>query len=215
MMGQSKELHIFVEISSTKKSMTNPEIEYYAKFFYMPRLTKEGAKYGFTGKAFDIKNVWDLTIKQDQESFWKDFKKAKPDVLVLTVPCDQWSTMQNMSSKKIDPEVKIKRMSKAMKMLRFAVKLADEQFKAGRHIIIEQPIGSRMWGEKCMRQLFIRFACYEFRFDQCELGLKFMYQAREMRTRIVTSISNLAMALNAKQCNGKHTHRVIWGNANA
>ena len=121
----------------------------------------------------------------------------KTDVLVLTVPCDQWSTMQNMANEKIDPEVKRKRMSKAMKMLRFAVKLADEQFKAGRHVIIEHPVGSRMWGEKCMRQFVTRFTCYESRLDQCELGLKFMHQARRKRTRIVTSISDLAKALNA------------------
>ena len=37
-----------------------------------------------------------------------DFKKEKPDVLVLTVPCDQWSTMQNISNGMIDLEVNIK-----------------------------------------------------------------------------------------------------------
>ena len=83
----------------------------------MPRLTKEGTKYGFKGRAFDIKNGWNLTIRQDQDVLWDEFEKTKPDVLVLSVPCAQWSTMQNMSNGKIDPKVKKQRMSEAMKML--------------------------------------------------------------------------------------------------
>ena len=182
--------------------------------FSVPRLTKEGGKYGFKGKAFDIKNGWDLTVKQDQEMLWEDFVKRKPDVLSITVPCAPWSTIQNMSKDKGDPKAKEEKMKKAIEMLRFAVKLADAQLSEGRHVIIEHPIGSKMWSERHMKQLLARYACYESKFDQCELGLKFMHQALRKRTRIVTSMIDLAKALNAKQCSGKHDHRVILGQVN-
>ena len=71
--------------------------------------------------------------------------------------------MQNMSNGKIDPKVKKQMMSEAMKMLRFAVELADAQLKAGRHVVIEHPVGSRM-GRKVstttscpLRMLWISF----------------------------------------------------------
>ena len=114
-----------------------------------------------------------------------------------------------MFKDKGDPKAKEEKMKKAIEMLRFAVKLADAQLSEGRHVIIEHPIGSKMWSERHMKQLLARYACYESKFDQCELGLKFMHQALRKRTRIVTSMIDLAKALNAKQCSGKHDHRVI------
>ena len=127
-----------------------------------------GVKLQFHGQGVDIKNGWDLSVQQDRDLLYHDFMKSKSDVLILTVPCDQFSTMQIMSMGRIPLKVGRLRMDNAMELLKFAVKLADAQLKAGRHVVIEHLIGSQMWGKRCMRQLFARYKCYESRFDQCE-----------------------------------------------
>ena len=134
-------------------------------------------KFQVLFEDFDIKRGWDFSVPQDPEILYYDFLKRKPDAPAVTIPCDQLFVMQNMSKGRIAPKVRKLRVNKAMELLKFAVKLADAQLKAGRHVIIEHPIASQMWGDRCMRQLFARYTCCESRFDQCELGLTFLHQA--------------------------------------
>ena len=105
-------------------------------------------------------------------------------------------------------------MDKAMERLKFAIKLANAQLKAGRHVIIEHPVGYQIWSKRCLKKSFARYKCYEAKLDQCELGLKFLHMALRKRTRIVTSMPSLSEALNKKQCSGKHPHKLIVGREN-
>ena len=95
-------------------------------------------------------------------------------------------------------------MLKAMKMLRSLAELADEQLKARGTLLLNTQSNLECWVEDaCSILLFV--SRINLVLISASWGLKFMHQVVRKRTRIVTPISDLAKALNAKQCTGKHT----------
>ena len=101
-----------------------------AELFSPPRLTSACERYGCTGAAnWDLKlcTDHDLTKSENQAKVMKELRELSPDVLSITVPCDQFSSLQNMNSVLASVRKRRRKWRDAVKLLQFGLDCANYQ----------------------------------------------------------------------------------------
>lgn len=67
------------------------------ELFSPPRFTKFAEEKGFVGKAYDIKQGYDLTDPTTQIEVDKEIDKLRPRLLVLCPPCTFWGGWDHLN----------------------------------------------------------------------------------------------------------------------
>ena len=84
------------------------------ELFSLARLNLKAEKYGCRPlKSYDKITGYDLSKRSVQDQVRKEIEDADPYVLSVTVPCSQFSALQNLSKWKGDLK---KKRSKKMKL---------------------------------------------------------------------------------------------------
>lgn len=136
------------------------------------RVMKEAEKRGHrTGTAISLETGFDLRRPLDQKAALKIIAKEEPYCLVIAFPCGPFSPLQHLNPHTDLEKLKLKRED-GRSLLRFAVKLARLQRRAGRHFILENPLPSAAWREPELRELVEELDCHIAELDQCRFGLK-------------------------------------------
>lgn len=104
------------------------------------RVMKEAGKRGHrVGTPISLETGFDLRRPLDQKAALKIVDKEEPYCLVIAFPCGPFSPLQHLNPN-TDPEKRQQKLEEGRSLLRFAVKLARRQRKAGRHFILENLI---------------------------------------------------------------------------
>ena len=131
---------------------------------------KEAKKRGHkVGASMSLESGWNFLRKRDQDKALQKISEEKPYCVVLAFPCNGFSPLQRLNSKY--PERRAWRRSVGRRLMKFAIKVARLQLRAGRHVILENPRQSDAWNEPEMMKLWEEFDLYWANFDQCRFGL--------------------------------------------
>ena len=157
---------------------------------------------------------WDFTLKSDQQLALDMQKSLKPDWLVGSPPCTDWSSWNiGINHKKMPPEEVQRRMKNARVHLKFVVKLYRIQLAEGRHFLHEHPAGARSWVEPYMVKLMQVPGVDSVVSHQCEYGLMSpdangVLQLVKKPTRWLSSSPAMLRRL-SRRCSCKHVHQQL------
>lgn len=130
-------------------------------FTNIQRVMKEAGKRGHrVGTPISLETGFDLRRPLDQKAALKIVDKREPCCLVIAFPCGPFSPLQHLNPN-TDPVKRQQKFEEGKSLLRFAVKLARRQRKAGRHFILENPLPSAAWREPELRALVEELDCYK------------------------------------------------------
>ena len=164
-----------------------------------------------TGTTMTLDKGWNFEIRAHRQMAIELVKKEKPYFLVIAFPCGPWSPLQNLSSL---PAAVAIRQEKAMPLVTFACRLARLQMDAGRHFVMENPLGSRAWTTPPLLSLRRDLRTREVSVDMCRFDLRGPLGLRHKKpTRILTSSQSVRSALLGCRCTGKHRHEPTMGGA--
>ena len=153
-----------------------------------------------TGPTLTLDTGWDFRRRDHRLRALQQVRDTKPYFLVLAFPCGPWSQLQNLAT---PPD-------QALPLVRFAAQLAREQSKAGRHFVLENPLGSATWKLPSLRAL--RATCFEITVDMCRFNLRGPSGLRRRKpTRLVTSSQAVVSKFLGMRCTGKHKHEPVMG----
>lgn len=160
------------------------------------------------GPAMSLSTGWDFQLAEHRERALKWIRKHKPYVVVLAFPCSFWSPLQALNGPK-DYDAAFER---AFTLLQFALDVAEEQVKAGRRYILENPAGSRAWKLDAVRAWLQRMKSMVVKFDQCRYNLRGSTGELHMKpTFFATSAQAVVSEFLDKRCRRDHVHEQVIG----
>ena len=192
---------------------SDPTRPFVAEVFTNSRnVMKEAMRRGHVvGSAMSLENGWNFLRRRDREEALRRLQKEKPYCVVLAFPCGSFSPLQYLNSK--SRMTWPSRMSSGRILMNFALQVARQQLREGRHCILENPRPSLAWKEPEMRR-FIEEDVYEAIFDQCRFGLKGPTgQLHKKATQVVSSSPSVTSLLHDVRCKRDHEHMAVIGGA--
>jgi len=136
-------------------------------------------------------------------------RENKPFFLVLAFPFNFWTLLLGLNPPK-DPEA---HYEKGITLLRFALLLAQEQIRHGRHYILGNPAGSKAWKLQEMLEWLEKFKALMVKFDQCRFGLRCGATGllHQKPTCLATSSQAVISKFVNKRCMRNHLHAQVIG----
>ena len=139
------------------------------ELFSPPRFSKEAERRGLVGKAYDIKQGYDLTDPKIQAEVDKEIDLLSPELLVLCPPCTYWGGWDNLNRIYRSPLENAKLNRSKRTQVSFCMHQADKQLSRGGSILFEHPWGSEVWSLPECEHLVKEFGVQ--RTDMCSYGL--------------------------------------------
>jgi hypothetical protein len=129
-----------VFLASLTLPSSNPAVA--EVYTYSQRVTQEAQRRGhLTGPPMSLETGWDFLNPLHRRRALHWVRTAKPFFLMLAFPCNFFTSLLELNPPAF-PEEHFKR---GLTLLRFALRLAEEQIAGGRHYILENPAGSKAW----------------------------------------------------------------------
>ena len=180
-----------------------------AELYSPPRVTQAlpvGAGL-VAGSTFDLHADvagarWDFEKPQDRKRAWQRIRTVDPFLIIGSLPCTMFSTLQNLNAKKGEVEWE-KRRRAAEVLLVFAAAVYKLQVLAGRHFLHEHPAGATSWSHPAIAKLRAMPGVGAVVAHQCAYGLETSAQdggralAKE-HTRFMSSSPAVLEALSLK-----------------
>jgi hypothetical protein len=184
-----------------------------AEVFSVPRVTALANKWNFISKgAYDIKCGDDFRVASHRERTRQKLSQERPDVLLLTPPCNQFSKLQNLNDFLYGhhPEYVARRSEKYVEariFLKFCVSLARDQVERGGKVILEHPKDANSWLTAELQRLLEDDSFQTAVFDQCMFNLRLPGTPPQHKVKKFTRIiGNLDLSSLAKSCDHSHYH---------
>ena len=173
------------------------------------RIVKVAKKRGHNvGPAMSLSTGWDFQLASHREEALKWIRKHKPYVVALAFPCSFWSPLQALNG----PKDYDAAFEKAFTLLQFALDVAEEQAKAGRHYVLENPAGSRAWKIQVVKDWLQKMKTMMVKFDQCRYNLRGHTGELHMKpTFFATSAQAVVSEFLGKRCMRDHAHEQVIG----
>ena len=128
--------------------------EDFAELFSPPRAAVELRRYQFkASRSMDLLTGWDLLQDHVQELALREIHGRGNKVVGLSPPCTYFSKLMDTNWNRMDPEVAMHKLHEAVKMLDFAVWLAEWQMEKGRAFYLEHPQTAKSWSRPSLQQL--------------------------------------------------------------
>ena len=182
--------------------------------FSPPRVAPVAASLGLQqGKSYDILLGHDMLDSRIRQIVRKELAVERPDLLVITPPCDAFSILQQLNDHKHSDNMTYRHkrrvaLQQARILLNFAVELARDQMQRGGKFLFEHPRSASSWVEPALLELAMHPAVYTVHADLCCFGFRSPHPENlptKKPTRFATNCAGVAAMLN-KQCNNKHKH---------
>jgi len=143
---------------------------------------------------------WDLSQEHTQKRAMGMLRRDKPKLVVCSPPCTMFSMLQFLTG---DPKLRCPvKYAEALKLLNFAVRVCEEQRKAGRLFVFEHPLSATSWKTTELRALMKKEDVYETVVHQCMYGLTTKCGDEEgpamKPTRFITNSKAIQDKLNLK-----------------
>ena len=173
------------------------------------RILSEAKRRGHaTGPPMSLETGWDFLNPLHRLQALRWVRKVKPYMLVLAFPCNFWTLLLELNPPK-DPH---KHFEEGITLLRFALRLAEEQLRHGGHYVLENPAGSRAWRLQEMQQWLRKMKALLVKFDQCRFGLRGAAGLLHQKpTRLATSSQAVISKFLNKRCRRNHVHAHVIG----
>ena len=140
-----------------------------------------------------------------------ELRVAKPKLVIVCPPCDQYSSLCDMSGYRGSANW-VRKMLKARVMLRFAMQVAEQQVRQGNLFLFEHPQSARSWQDRQVKHVGKLPGVGSVVFDQCMFGLadveSGMYHKK--RTRVMCYSEHVLSGLN-RTCSQDRTHQHLVG----
>ena len=137
--------------------------------------------------AVSLETGYDLRRPLVQKAVLRLVETEEPYCLVIAFPYGPFSPLQHLNPHG-DPAKREARLEEGTMLLRFAVKLARLQHRAGRRFLPENPLPSAAWTDPEMIRLLEELGCYVAELDQCRFGLRSLEGIPHKKpTRLATS----------------------------
>eukprot|EP00439_Symbiodinium_sp_Y106_P030299 s2423_g3.t1 len=139
---------------------------------------------------------YDFTNYQHQRLGLELIRRARPQFLLISFPCPEFSPLQRLNASgtsALDPQKEL-RVRMALRLARFAAKVAELQLRLGGHFAVENSRNSRAWELPSLVALARRPAVRKVNFDMCAFGLE-----HRKPSRMLTSSQVLASSLLGRQ----------------
>ena len=145
--------------------------------------------------------------------------QGKPMFVIGSPPCTAFSTMQNLSKGKRNPEVVEEELRQAKEHMRFCIEIYIMQVEARRCFVHEHPVGASSWDMKEMIELMMGEDVGTVTVDMCSFGMTATDKGREgpvqKATRIVSNSHEVLKRVDRKCPNRGgvkvHDHVVLEG----
>ena len=183
-----------------------------SEVFSVPRISQTAKAVGLNpGKCYDIANGFDLSRPQVRKQVLEELSIARPKLVVICPPCDQYSSLCDMSGYK-GSAAWVRKMLKAKVLLRFATQIAEKQVKQGNLFLFEHPHAARSWGDRHVQRLGRNHGVGSVAFDQCMFGLADVQsgERHRKRTRVMCNSEHVLRELD-RTCSGDHRHERLLG----
>ncbi|CAL1154284.1 unnamed protein product [Cladocopium goreaui] len=178
---------------------------------HLPSTTPaEAQKRGHcTGPPMSLETGWDFLNPMHRRQAFRWVRENKPFFLVLAFPFNFWTLLLGLNPPK-DPEA---HYEKGITLLRFALLLAQEQIRHGRHYILGNPAGSKAWKLQEMLEWLEKFKALMVKFDQCRFGLRCGATGllHQKPTCLATSSQAVISKFVNKRCMRNHLHAQVIG----
>jgi hypothetical protein len=197
-----------VFLASLTLPSSNPAVA--EVYTYSQRVTQEAQRRGhLTGPPMSLETGWDFLNPLHRRRALHWVRTAKPFFLMLAFPCNFFTSLLELNPPAF-PEEHFKR---GLTLLRFALRLAEEQIAGGRHYILENPAGSKAWRLEEVQQWLKRVEALLVKFDQCQLGLRCCATGllHMKPTRFATSSQTVISRFLNKRCKRNHLHAQVIG----
>ena len=89
-------------------------------------------------------------------------------MLILSPKCGPFPALQRLSADKREPAEWEEELRRARGHLRFCVQLALGRAKAGRGLLLEQPLTASSWAEDCLAPLYQVDEVYRIAYGMCQ-----------------------------------------------
>lgn len=133
------------------------------------RIKKEAQRRGLkVGQSLSLDFGWNFLKALDRRAARRLLREEAPYFLVLAFPCSAWSVLLNLN-----PPANLQELrAEALTLLKFAITLAKDQLRAGRHVIMENPLTPKAWSLPEMIKFLEEFEMNAVVVDQCRFGLR-------------------------------------------
>lgn len=160
------------------------------------------------GDSLTLKSGWDFRREDHRRAALRLVKKLKPYCTVLAFPCGPWSPLMQLN-----PAADRERLrSEGEILINFAIEIAEEQMKHGRHFVMENPRPSAAWRLPQLEVFAHRDGILPVDIDMCHFGLKGPGGGLHKKsTRLLTSSQAMVSRLIACRCTGDHLHEHVIG----
>ena len=189
-----------------------PKVKHHSavvELFSPPRFTSVAEAKGLIGKAYDIKQGYDLTDPSTQRAVDKEIDELSPQLLVMCPPCTFWGGWDHLNRIYRSPIENARLNRSKRSQVSFCRHQAEKQLARGGEILFEHPWGSEVWDSPELKPLTQQFDVQ--RTDMCSFGLhcpdsQFPIQKA---TGILTSSKEIGKVLT--RCPGCSEHRQVAG----
>ena len=170
------------------------------------------------GTSFDITTGWDLSDPEVQRRCRAKIVEEKPNLLIASVMCRDWSQIMNINWERMGIDEKTKRMNEAKMHLDFVCSLLRLQHDQGGYFVHEHPQGAGSWQEAVIIETQRYTGADILTIDQCCYGLTSVNTEGETLpamkpTKIMTNCPGMRTTL-YKRCADldiKHRHTRLEG----
>ena len=181
--------------------------------FSPPRMTEAAAKNGLrSGWSLDIQHVdgatgrrWDLAKPGQMQEALDLIRRDKPFLVTLSPPCTKFCALLQLCRHPVDRQ----QWLEAVRMVNFAVRVAELQLDARRHFVFEHPLTASSWRLPSLKRLRRRAGVFESSFHMCAYGLTSTDRSGTGPARKATRVLTSSMAIRdqlLRRCPGDHEH---------
>ena len=117
-------------------------------------MSKLSPQYGLTAHMpAEILNGWDLSTVEGAQRWRSMILRERPLVVIIGFSCTHWTTLCNTNYAHRPEELEsLRRVDR--RMLRLMVWTMIEQSTQGRYFLFENPVGSQIWKEPAMEEVY-------------------------------------------------------------
>ena len=181
-----------------------------AELFSPPRFCLEAERRGLRGRAFDIKQGWDLDSPEVQKQVDSILDEEKPALLIACPPCTNRGGWDKLNRRYRTPLENARLLRRSRAQVRFCLQQIHKQVKRGGEFMFEHPWGAETWQDPDMIPLKRKYGIH--RVDMCAYDLKCPDTGLPIQkaTGLLQSCSDKASS-HIRTCPGNHTHQHVAG----
>ena len=184
------------------------------ELFSVPRLAEQPASSGVSihREVFDLRAGWDCRLKKHRERAWSVVESESPWIIVMSLPCSQFSTLMRTNWSRMSAESLRIREEEALGYWAFCLEVVLYQHQRGRKFLIEHPAHAMSWQLEGTKYLQGLPGMRRVEIDMCHFGLDAgPGEYHRKPTALLTTDESMYQQFLGRRCDGCHDHIRLEG----